>query len=359
MKVFLIGDFSGVHYNLKIGLQEINIDAVLASTGDGWKKIPHDVVLPSPKSSKLTHQISFRIRLFIFFLRIRGFDVVQIMNPDILPTSFFPVWISLHVLRIRNKKLFLLASGSDAMFVTHADKRLRYTPLGDHKKYDLKSKCHPRDNRKSLSHVSKIANLCDGIIPILYEYSVVYEDFPNLKEVIPLPIDTYAICPAPIETIKNIRVFHGRNSRPGFKGTHYVEEVFEKLKDIYPYVDFVIAGPMPLSDYLLELQKSTIVIDQINSYSTGMNAIYALAMGKIVIGGSEPEAVTAFGERLSPVINVTPGTSSLVAALHALLSYNEAQLQELSKLSREYCEEIHNCVSIAKQYSATWAENGG
>ena len=43
MKILLVGEFSRFHNNLKDGLLQLGHEVVLASTGDGWRKLPSDI----------------------------------------------------------------------------------------------------------------------------------------------------------------------------------------------------------------------------------------------------------------------------------------------------------------------------
>ena len=76
---------------------------------------------------------------------------------------------------------------------------------------------------------------------------------------------------------------------------------------------------MPLKEYLKALKQSNIVIDQVNSYSLGMNGLFALAMGKVVLGGSEKESLKSQGIKNSPVINVLPSKESIIEAIDLLV----------------------------------------
>ena len=39
MRILLLGEYSGVHYNLSVGLKALGHDVTLASGGDYWKAI--------------------------------------------------------------------------------------------------------------------------------------------------------------------------------------------------------------------------------------------------------------------------------------------------------------------------------
>ena len=45
MKILLLGEFSALHRDLCDGLLALGHDARVASTGDGWKAIPTDIML--------------------------------------------------------------------------------------------------------------------------------------------------------------------------------------------------------------------------------------------------------------------------------------------------------------------------
>ena len=48
MKVLLLGDLSGLHKNLQSGLYECGLNNIdLATSGDGYKNITGDMILPA------------------------------------------------------------------------------------------------------------------------------------------------------------------------------------------------------------------------------------------------------------------------------------------------------------------------
>lgn len=38
MRILLVGEYSGVHTNLKVGLEKLGAEVLLVSEGDVWKK---------------------------------------------------------------------------------------------------------------------------------------------------------------------------------------------------------------------------------------------------------------------------------------------------------------------------------
>ncbi len=94
-----------------------------------------------------------------------------------------------------------------------------------------------------------------------------------------------------------------------------------------------------------------IVIDQANSYSMGMNGVYALARGKIVLSGAEPEAARFLGLTPDqiPVINIRPEAEQIHRCLVDLIASPE-RLLEIKKRSRDFLEQFHDADHIAQMY---------
>ena len=89
MKVLLLGEFSALHKNLKEGLVELGHETVVAAYGDGYKKVPVDISFDSNWSTFLG-SIDRRVKPFLKLPLLKGFDIVQLVNPFIFPKSFFP-----------------------------------------------------------------------------------------------------------------------------------------------------------------------------------------------------------------------------------------------------------------------------
>ena len=150
-----------------------------------------------------------------------------------------------------------------------------------------------------------------------------------------------------------ITVFHGIN-RYGFKGTKYVEAAFEILSNKYPQeLNLIIDGKMPLKKYLEFMQLANVVIDQTSTYSLGVNGIYALAMGKIVCGGAETEALNALDVTASPIINIKPNTQSIVEAVEKIIE-DKKLIPKIGLESRKFVEYVHDYKKVAEKYITTW-----
>ncbi len=352
MKILLFGEFSGLHNNLKEGLIGIGHDVVLASGRDGYKNIPNDINL-DPVLSGYLGKIEARLKPFLKLYKLWGFDVVQVINPFYPNARFFPKEFFYFLLRLLNKKFFFLGAGSDAYFWKYGKNELRYTPLDDFLKYDLKSDNYYMQTKKAFKYNRRIVEASNGLIPVLYEYEVCYKASSKRLKTIPLPVNLNSILKYENIVRDKIVIFHGL-SRYGFKGTRHVEEAFQILTKKYPNdIECIIDGQLPINEYLKVLSKTNVVIDQTNSYSLGMNGLFALAMGKVVLGGAEPEGLKSLEVDVSPVINILPNKQSIVMEIEKLLA-NRRSIPQLGLMGRKFVEAVHCSKKVAQKYVNTW-----
>lgn len=352
MKILLLGENSSIHLNLKDGLTELGHKVDLASNGDGWKDIPRDIDLNYSKKW-LPFKISNRVFPWVDLKKFKGYDIVQIISPDFIYRSFFPSKLFFSKIRKQNKKVFLLGAGSDSYFWKYGRERLKYGSFDDTLKYDLKSAKHPSEREDYIELNKYIADSVDGIIPVMYEYEVSYRGHKNLLGTIPMPINTHKIKYSDNILEKKIVIFHGLN-RYGFKGTRHVEEAFKILKEKYPdELEMIIDGHMPLETYLKFIKRTNIIIDQTNFHSLGVSGLYSMALGKVTLGGAEPEALESIGVASSPTINIKPNAKSIVEEIEKLINQKE-KILDIGIKSRKYVEKIHGHINIAQKYLDTW-----
>ena len=79
MKILLLGEYSNVHWTLSEGLRQLGHTVTVVSNGDFWKNYQRNIDL-SRTYTKLGG-ISYMIKLYSLLPRLRGYDVVQIINP--------------------------------------------------------------------------------------------------------------------------------------------------------------------------------------------------------------------------------------------------------------------------------------
>lgn len=355
MKILLLGEFSALHKNLKEGLVELGHEAVVAANGDGFKKVPVDISFDSFLPG-LIGKVDRKLKPLYLMNKLSGFDVVQLVNPYVFNHMYFPTEYFYRKVRQSNDKFFLLGAGDDAYFWKYGRKTLKYGPFDDFLKYDHGSENFHMDTENSFAFNERVTNLVDGVIPIMYEYEVSYANHSKRLQTIPIPMNMNKIQYEENQLEKKLTVFHGLN-RYGFKGTRHVEKAFEYLSKKYPNdLELIIDGKMPLNKYLEVMKRTNVVIDQMYSHSLGVNGVYALAMGKIVMGGAEPESLKSLGVESSPVINLKPNAQAIIDEVEKLLEKRN-QISELGYQSREFAEQVHGHTKVAQQYIETWSEH--
>ena len=245
--------------------------------------------------------------------------------------------------------IFMSACGNDIPFYDywkdHPWKNKRFVDCGIKRNYT--------DNLKA--HFKYCMSFVNKSIPVMYMYAEAWRNSNYTKNckifpTIPLPVITTEFF-VKNDLKEKIVIFHGI-IRPDEKGTSIIVEAMNRLQKKYPNeVECIAKGGMPLEEYLPLLNRTNILIDQACSDSVGMNGLYALAMGKVVLGGNTPENQREFGEYDCPVINIMPDSDHIFLELEKLV-LNRDIIIDLSKKSREYVEKVHDAKTIAQKYIA-------
>jgi len=356
MKILLIGEYSNVHNTLAKGLRELGHQVTVASDGDSWKNYPRDIDLVRKPGRRL----SFLWRLLKALPRMRGYDVVQLINPMFLELKAQRIKPIYKYLRRHNKKIFMGAYGMDYYwaYVNSQIRPLRYSDfnIGQSVRTDIEAKRYLDDwiNTPKQDLNTYIAHDCDGIPACLYEYWATYDQVPELRDkmrFIPLPIvmpDIYHtnFYGGPLKLFVGIS-----KNRSAYKGTDIMLRAAQALKEKYPeLLELRIAEGVPFDEYKRLMDGSDAILDQLYSYTPSMNSLLAMSKGIIVIGGGEPENYDIIHEKeLRPIINVEPNEESVYKELEQLILHPE-RIPELKRQSVQYIKRHHDYVKVAKQY---------
>lgn len=353
MKILLLGEFSSLHKYLKEGLKALGHDVTLVSSGDGWKKIGgQDMLLPNATGSILSRIKSLYFEPFNLVSKIKGYDVVQFIHPQI----FSPFINKQLFYRIKenNNVISLVAAGSDyAFWKSYMDGKFEHSSFD----YDkgMVNDYNPQKIKGFLkTQIEKvIIPEFDVIIPSLYEYAIGYEHCENNYSVIPFPINTDKISYTENVVRDKVVFFHGINNEAK-KGTPFIREALNRLKRNFPDdVEIVIDGHMPFDKYMDVMSKANVVVDQCCGYGYGINACLSMAQGKIVVSGSHKETLEAFGINESPMVCAYPDSDYLYKAFRNILK-RKKEFPEWGFKSREYIEDLHYYKKVAKLYLEAW-----
>ena len=357
MRILLLGEYSNVHWTLAEGLRQLGHKVTVASNGDFWKDYPRDIDLARQPGK--WGGIKMMAKVYSLLPRMRGYDIVQVINPMFLELKaerLFPIY---HYLRRHNKKVVMGAFGMDWYWVHTCTykKPLRYSDfnIGDQTRTDEPAVKEQREwlgtEKERLNHL--IADDCDAIVTGLYEYDVCYRPyFPEKTHFIPFPVKlpesyTTAQCKRPKVTVF-IGISRGRSQ---YKGTDIMLRAAEDLRNKYAHrMKLVVAEGVPFTEYEQLMNGSDAILDQLYSYTPSMNPLQAMSKGIICIGGGEPENYEIIHEEeLRPIINVQPNYESVYYELEQLILHPE-RIPQLKLQSREYVERHHDYLKVARQY---------
>lgn len=360
MKILLVGEYSSVHSTLAEGLRDLGHEVTLASNGDFWKEYPRDINLA--RGNKLV----FLWRLLRALPRMKGYDIVQLVNPMFLELKAKRLFSIYNYLRRNNKRIVLCAIGDDYYYsyVHRHMKPMRYSDYnnGAVERCTAYAEAVYNDwvgtDKERLNRY--ITADCDAIVAGSYEYWLPYsvtEDCDKkgkkLREKLyltPYPFKlSEQVHPAPSE---KLRVFIGiSKERAVFKGSDIMLKAARDLQKAYPErMELRIAEGLPFAEYCKMMDGSDVLLDQMYSYGPGMNALLSLSKGIVTLTGGEPEHYGIMGENeCRPIIAVQPDYKSVYRELEKLIQHPE-KLAELKAESRRYVERNYDYHRIAKKY---------
>ncbi len=352
MKILLFGEYSGLFNCLKDGLVEIGHEVTLVSDGDGAKSYSSDFRWDVKFPIKPIARLMGYINLLSHHHRIEGYDVVLFVSPTL---SKFQIVnkIVFRILTKRNKKSFLVSSGLystsfDFWFKKINSKYYQYTSQSLDEP-NAQGEAARYNKPEMIEWENKLFAMIDGIIPIWYEYAEPYRNHPKLMPAIRIPIKASKYTYSPNKVMGKIIFFHGKTR--SCKGGKYIVAAFDRLREKYRNeAEFVAMDKViPFNEYIELMKRVNVIVDDANSYSFAMNVLFAMAQGKVCMGGAEPEGNKELGYKYNPVFNITSDIDQICSQIEYIIK-NKDRIEEWGALSRKFVEEYHNYIDIAKQY---------
>ena len=196
MRILLFGEYSNVHHTLCEALRRAGHEVLLISDGDGWKDYPRDVDLRRTKEGPVG-SLMYLSKLATLLPKLRGYDVVQIVNPIFLDVKArWNRWV-FDYLKRNNGILSVGCFGDDYYVISRMqdDKYLAYTDF-----YAAGKAIDHEVNRRRIAAWTKgpkaaltqyVMQHADCLVPCLYEYWKVYDtpEFHSRLRYIPLPFE--------------------------------------------------------------------------------------------------------------------------------------------------------------------------
>lgn len=358
MKILLIGEYSALHSTLADGLRILGHEVTVASDGCKWMQNDRDINL-FRSGYDFFNSVKYLGRVHNIFTKFKGYDIVQINNPSFLDLKIKRNLSFYRFLLKNNAKVFLGAFGTDYFWekLCIENKTLRYTDLfvGE-KPLDI-YKCEWLGTQFQEANI-EIAETCNGITSCLYEYYKAYEPYyKNKLGYIPLPINTDLLPFKQKEAAEGkIKFFIGiQKLKSKFKGTDlFLEEVI-KIQQAYPKEVLINkVTSLPWMEYVKIMSEADVLLDQLYSYTPGMNGLIGMAQGLVLVGGGEPEMYELLKESNNrPIVNTFPSREDIYTKLEELIQ-NKKNIPQISENSRRFVEQHHNYIQVAQQYVDFW-----
>ena len=150
MRILLVGEYSRLHNSLKEGLEALGHEVSIIASGDGFKNYPVDIKVDHSWHHPILRKLkvgfykltSIDLGAYEIYLRARwhskklkGFDVVQLINESSLKTSPKFEMKFINQLLKHNKKLYLLSCGIDYQCMRYMmDEKFSYSVMSPYLK---------------------------------------------------------------------------------------------------------------------------------------------------------------------------------------------------------------------------------
>ncbi|BDX37493.1 glycosyl transferase family 1 [Tenuifilaceae bacterium CYCD] len=354
MKILLVGEFSGFFNNLADGLRVLGHEVFLANTGDGLRKFNADYNWKK-WGNGYTGKVYGYFDLWSNRRLFKGYDVVQFISPYFIPTLFLNKRFIRYV-KHNNSKVFWAACGSSDLIAKYWTE-------------SVELRCGVYDYLRKITHDSGQMLRCerteivdyenwfidqiDGVIPTMFEYAEPFRNHPKNIGTIPFPINIDKI-----EYKENIVedkvVFYHGITRPE-KGTIYIQEAFGLMRDKYfNEAEFICNNQLPYDQYIELVNKTNVILDQTNSFSSGMNGLITMAKGKILMGGGDDHSINELGYVFCPIINITSNSKQICESIEYVMARRN-EILHIGAESRRFIEMHHNYIDIARKYIEKWS----
>ena len=350
MKVLLYGEFSGVHIALAKGLKTHGCEVDLLSVGDGFKAIRNGK-LRKRRGTATQKLLADAVNIFNLSRSIgKKYDVVQFISPRpglIAPATDAELVFMGSAINA-SKRSFYYVAGCDAnTFEAFSRKPAFFSGLCAGCQRDKgRTSCPWRSDFLS-KRTDWLLQRVDGIIAATAGgYEDAHRSNSKLIGTITFPVDGRVLDRTEENPI--IRVVHGIN-RKYSKGSDKIIEALQNT-DLEEKAQVKVLEQLPFDLYMQEIANADIVIDQLYGDGLGMNALHAMAAGKLVL--------TSYDEALypsSPAIPIAQTKQALVrqigSSVDKLLVDRYAHCAE----NIEYVRSNHDIEAKAREFIDIWA----
>lgn len=338
-RILIYGEFSGYGNSLAKGFRELKYHAdVLNFSGDGFKKIKGDLSLSTGGKFKKI------LSLLKLIPKITSYNYILIMNPSFFDFKLLGPLILL-LFKLKNRKIFLLCCGDDVEFIRYGRKGM--IPNWPYSDISLPEKKYFSKISDLIVH-NLVAISAQKIIPVMYDYACAWRlsKYKNkVTHTIPLACDGKITIPS-LSNNRTLHIMHGIN-REDFKGSSTIKLALDEIKKRYPdSIKITYPERLPFDEYIALMNNIDISIDQTKGNSYGMNAIYSMLAGHVVLAPANSHFTSDLSISNCPIIQIENNKETIVNALETLLINRDIIYGQKLK-SIDYATEIHNPKKVA------------
>lgn len=365
MKILFLGDYSNLHGCLGAELRRRGHHVTVVSDGGAYMRTAADIRLERRPGA--LGSLSYLLKSQLTLSRLRGYDVVQLINPGFL--SLRPSRLRGIFDRIRNNngRIFLTLAGNDHFFVKACCQTdmFRFSEFRADGRPTPAIVANPDTERGWLvdelaSYTRHVYDNVDGAMAVLPEYEMAAR--PVLGDRVGftnIPVDLSNVPYSSLDVTDRVRFFIGIRSRWMInKGTDRLLSLLQDLeRDMPDRCEVVQVSDVSLEEYLRLMRNSHIVVDQLYSYSPATNALQAMALGRVAASGGQPEYYASLSgwDGGQPVISLQPsaGLDDIRERLGALVA-DPSPLREMSVQGRRLVERYNDVSVVADAFLAQW-----
>lgn len=363
MRILFIGDYSNLHACLAAELRKKGHEVTVVSDKGGFMNTYADI--PVIRQPGIVGGFKYLNRLFSLLPMLKGYDVVQLINPNFFSLKPGKIKYFFEKIRHQNGSIFLTLAGDDYYFVKacREGKTFRFSEfrIGDEPTEYYKSSPEKMDGWFTPANRlwnSYLYEHIDGAMSVLPEYDMAAKPILGGKVTFTnLPIDLSTLPYAPLsDTEKSLKIFIGiKTGMEIQKGTaRMLAEVKELEREAGGKVEVECVRNLPLEEYLQRMRGSHIVLDQMYAYSPATNALQAMALGRIPVTGGEPEYYEYVGTPAErPILSISPFTPSLKERLRELAE-DPTPLIGMSRDGRKLVEKNNDVRIVAGRFMRVW-----
>lgn len=362
MKILFIGDYSNLHACLAADLRQKGHDVTVLSDRGGYLQTEADIFVE--RKPGLTGSLRYLFNLFSILPKLKGYDVVQFINPNFLNLRPGKIKYFFDKIKQQNGRRYLSLASDDYFFVKAcADNKIfKYSEfkIGDqptefHKTTPQRMNGWLADPNRNWN--TYFYDHLDGAMAVLPEYDMAARPILGDKVTFTnLPVDLSYLPFAPLDLAGPLKIFIGiRGGMEIQKGTAYMLSVAKELEREMPEkVKVECVRNLPLKEYLKRMKESHLVLDQFYAYSPATNALQAMALGKAVGTGAQPEYYDFINHHSSrPLFSLSPLEPPLKERLRSLI-LDPSPLIEMGTEGRKIVEKNNDVSIVADRFLNAW-----